>query len=373
MNGDSPPASVHERLGLLAVQAVPALLLAASLVFDLLTPNDITPTPVLAATPAVALGLFSLPGIAVTVAATVAVASTLLALHISQGRAVPAFFVEFASVLVVCATVLVLGAYKQRARHRFATLTTVAETAQRAVLPPAPRRVGQMPVSVSYRPARSEALVGGDAYAIEHTAHGVRLMIADVRGKGLGAIHTVAALTGAFRTAAYSEKSLEDIAEQLEYAFATDDDGPDAGESFATAVLVEIPDDQDRSASMINCGHPAPILLAEGTARLLEPCQPALPLGLGALTGTRTHASSEKVAVPPESTLVLYTDGVSEARDARGRFLDPLTTLDPDRNDPDTVTAALNDAVTRHTGGRLEDDTTVLAIQRPARASGPMN
>ena len=85
------------------------------------------------------------------------------------------------------------------------------------------------------------------------------------------------------------------------------------------------------------------------------------------------RAAGQRVHLPPGATLVLYTDGVSEARDAQGAFLDPVAVLDPSRNDPDAVTATLVEAVTRHAGGRPADDATILAVQRPALATAPVN
>lgn len=400
------------------VRAVPGLLLSGSLAFDLLTPAEITPTPVLAATPAVALGLYSLRGVLVTVAATLAAEGVLLAARLARlpQATSTAHLLDGLSVLLICAAVVVLGVGKQRAGRRMASLSTVAETAQRAVLPLAPERVGGMPVAVSYRAAHTDALVGGDAYAVEHTAHGVRLMIADVRGKGLGAVRTVAALVGAFRTAAHHTADLAQIAAQLEYALvetapglgdgaggapvgssaegaagaARSDELMDGivGENFATAVLAEIPASSGDELRIINLGHPAPILLADGKAQLIEPSRPALPLGLGGLAGlgapaglpaARTSSPVESVAFPPGASLVLYTDGLSEARDDAGTFLDPIAALgecvtqaersaEPGAErlpEPRQLIAALTAVVARHTGNRPQDDTTILALQRP--------
>ncbi len=78
----------------------------------------------------------------------------------------------------------------RRARH-------IAAVAQSAVF--APRRTADRR---RYVPAEDEAMIGGDLYVVQDTPHGVRVMVGDVRGKGLGAVSAVCADLGAFRYAA---------------------------------------------------------------------------------------------------------------------------------------------------------------------------
>ena len=71
----------------------------------------------------------------------------------------------------------------------------MAAVAQRAVLPTPPARLGDLHIDARYVPAESEALIGGDLYVVQSTPYGIRVMVGDVRGKGLGAVSAVSGIT----------------------------------------------------------------------------------------------------------------------------------------------------------------------------------
>src|ERR1700722_15336377 len=82
---------------------------------------------------------------------------------------------------------------QDRQELQMANMTSVAEAAQRAVLRPLPEQLGPLKLGVVYLAAAAEARVGGDLYEVTHTeGHGIRLIIGDVRGKGLGAVEVAA-------------------------------------------------------------------------------------------------------------------------------------------------------------------------------------
>ncbi|WP_308800345.1 PP2C family protein-serine/threonine phosphatase [Streptomyces sp. NEAU-H3] len=133
---------------------------------------------------------------------------------------------------------------------------------------------------------------------------------------------------GAFREAAEQEPTVEGVAQRLERALAREGlrrRALDAFEGFTTAVLAEVP----RGAAelrLVNRGHTEPLLLErDGRLHVLTPGEHALPLGMGELGAWPDRA--EIIDFPPGATLLLYTDGLSEARDARGRFYDPVARL----------------------------------------------
>ena len=132
-------------------------------------------------------------------------------------------------------------------------------------------------------------------------------------------------------------------------------------EDFVTAVFVEIL--PDRSAfRMANRGHPPPLLIHEGRVTALEPKEPSLPLGLGDLAGPVVPV--DRYELPPGATLVLFTDGIVEARDRTGAFFDPVPPLTgPLPTDPGAVLDAMLAALFRHTD-ELEDDAAALAVTR---------
>lgn len=88
-------------------------------------------------------------------------------------------------------------------------------------------------------------------------------------------------------------------------------------ERFATALLVEIPHGDSR-IEILNCGHPPPLLLNRGELRALEPTTPSPLLNLAELIGD--HYTIDTFDFAPGDLLLLYTDGIAEARARDGRF-----------------------------------------------------
>jgi serine phosphatase RsbU (regulator of sigma subunit) len=176
-------------------------------------------------------------------------------------------------------------------------------------------------------------------------------------------------LLGAFREAAHHHTTLPDLAAALEQSttryLADFEPAEEAGERFTTSLFVEVPD-QDSSTMLTSCGHPAPLLLrADGT--VTTPCvHPAPPLGVG-LPIADGH-SVDTLAFQAGDTLLLFTDGVIEARDTFGRFY-PL----PDRVarwtscGPRDLLHKIRRDLLSYVGGRLTDDAALVALQRKPR------
>ncbi|MFF7178676.1 SpoIIE family protein phosphatase [Streptomyces sp. NPDC008121] len=250
----------------------------------------------------------------------------------------------------------------QRERTLF-QVRLVADAAQKVVLSPLPRRFGSIELESLYVAAAAEARIGGDFYEVVDTPHGVRLLIGDVRGKGLPAVGAAAAIVNAFREAAYGETDMVDVARRLDagstrYNAAFPPEGP--MERFATALLVEIPHGGGR-IDVLNCGHPPPLLVNHGKVRILEPGTPSPPLSLAELIGD--HYTVDTFAFAPDDLLLLYTDGIAEARARDGEFF-PLAAwlrrqpLAPPRE----LLAALHHDLLRYSRGRLDDDIAALAV-----------
>nr|WP_280923712.1 SpoIIE family protein phosphatase [Streptomyces aureus] len=78
------------------------------------------------------------------------------------------------------------------------------------------------------------------------------------------------------------------------------------------------------------------------------------------------RSPARRECFPRGATLLLHTDGLSEARDERGEFFDPAAWLAGRAFPcPDALLTALSEAVRRHTGGTLADDMALLAVRRP--------
>ncbi|WP_078871642.1 PP2C family protein-serine/threonine phosphatase [Streptomyces caatingaensis] len=346
---------------------LPALLLVAGEVFASLTPPNYNSAPFFTAAPLVAASLLSARATAV-VAAIAVLASVDITVHRgspSTGESVT----ENVTVLTVSLLALGINRVVRRSDSRLRSARGIAEAAQRAVLPVPPARVGGLRIAARYVAAQADAGIGGDLYAVQDTPYGVRLIVGDVRGKGLGAVEAVAVVIGAFREAAEQERTLDGVAHRLESALRREGDrraNLDQFEGFTTAVLAEVPHGGTRRLRLVNRGHPPPLLLhPDGSVGETHPRTPALPLGMGDLGEGDWPDRVEEWDFPPGTTLLLFTDGVTEARDAAGVFYDPrerLTGLQS--RSPDGLLDFLAADVARHAGGHTDDDMALLAVHR---------
>ncbi|MEW1997944.1 PP2C family protein-serine/threonine phosphatase [Streptomyces coelicoflavus] len=362
-----PPPRRRTGYGRAFVHALPVLLIAVAILYDIFTPRYFTAGPLYTAAPLVAAPLYSRRGTALT---GVAVVVSVIGLQIGKGVI---HYVDSLTELITIATVAVLAVLVngmvRRSSERLVSVREIAEAAQRAVLPEPAGRIGGFEIAVCYEAAQADAFIGGDLYAVQDSARGVRLIVGDVRGKGMGAVAAVAVVIGAFREAAEQEATLEAVAQRLERALAregTRRDGLDAFEGFTTALLAELPHG-DGTVRIVNRGHPPPLLLyPDGTLDTLPARESALPLGMGDLGVWPDRA--EEADFPGGATLLLYTDGLTEARDARGEFYDPQTRLAGRVfRHPVTLLDTLAEDVRRHSGGGMADDMALLAVRRPRR------
>jgi serine phosphatase RsbU (regulator of sigma subunit) len=343
---------------------LPAALIAAGIAVDLSVSPAYTPAAIFAAVPLVSAALL---GVRATVAYAVAAAGTLLLLFAlvgtpPRGEAVA----QTTTVFTVAALAVGISVVLSRSRRRLVSARGIAAVAQLAVVPEPPGRLGPLDVAARYEAAEEDALIGGDLYAAQETPHGVRLLVGDVRGKGLGSVEAVVALLGTFREAAEEEATLEGLTARLERALEREAgrrEGLDRTEGFTTAAVAEVPSGAPDRLRLLNRGHPPPLLLTGGATRYLEPAVPALPLGLGEL-GAR-HDRVEETPFPPGAQLLLYTDGLSEARDADNRFYDPAARLSGRTfPGPGALLDALVEDVRAHSGGVVKDDMALLAVRR---------
>ncbi|MCI0385947.1 PP2C family protein-serine/threonine phosphatase [Streptomyces sp. CNQ085] len=354
---------------------LPLLLILLGAGITLLTPDRLIVGAPFAAAILLTASLWTLRGTVYTVAAVLA---TEIVLLLASGRSADEVVVRMATNTTVALLALVINRVLARSDVDLASARRVSEAVQLAVLPVPPGRVGELRIAVRYEAAQAHTRIGGDLYGAERTPYGLRMMVGDVRGKGLGAVGTVTVLLGAFREAAEAEEDLAAVADRVEHALlrraAQLGAGPGRSEEFATAVFAEVPADAPGSLRLVNRGHPPPVLLTgEGEVRLLEPDPEAyaLPLGLSGLTGASESGRTGPVAFPPGSLLLLHTDGLTEARNAADVFYDLGKGLRERRfSEPAALLDHLLAEVGAHTGGHRGDDMALMAVMR-GQASPP--
>jgi phosphoserine phosphatase RsbU/P len=256
-------------------------------------------------------------------------------------------------VLMVCALAVIVAVIRARRENR---LIAIADRVQRAILRPLPAEVGGIAFASRYQSATPGTLVGGDLYDLTMTQFGPRLIIGDVKGKGLDAVGRCALVIATFRELAFAEPDLVRLAEQVDARLA----GEMGIEDFVTAIFAEFGSGEVR---LVNCGHPSPVKtgpsVTSGELEIIGLEQGALPLGL------QPKPARQDVVLKPGDRLLFYTDGLVESRDRSGRFLELDHRVAAALAGPD-LDACLHDVgglLLAHTGDRLCDDVLLVACE----------
>lgn len=353
-----------------ALVVIPLVLIVTVCVVDVLSPPHIHLGPLLVAAPAITVA-FAGARVTALMGVLAVVAQVLIgALRgVLPTANIQAQITALIVVSVVCVTLCVVRDRRERQLHR---VRSVAEAAQSVLLQPLPARSGPLWIAALYIPAEEEADLGGDLYAAARTVHhSTRLLIGDVRGNGLAAINNAALLLGAFRAAAHRQATLPRLAVHLDAAFRWEtsqwrpEAEEDTNEDFATAMLLDIPD-HDPVVHLISCGHPPPLLLRGNSLTPLLPEASHLPIGFGGIFGTDAY-DVQTFPFEAGDLLLLYTDGVIEARNPEGVFY-PFIERAPEwtKDDPHELLRLLQDDLLAHVHGHLDDDAAVVAIRRLA-------
>jgi serine phosphatase RsbU (regulator of sigma subunit) len=271
--------------------------------------------------------------------------------------------VNVAGIALATGIAAAVATLRQRQAERIAELARLATVAQQAVLRPLGPQVGTLAVAGRYISATAAADIGGDLYEALDTPYGVRIIVGDVRGKGLDAVRLASIVLGSYRHVAFERADLRAIVADLDRAVARSV----GEEDFVTAVLVE---ERGGTLTIVNCGHPAPLLLRRGAAVPLDPPATAPPLGFMPVVQARVER------LEPADRLLMFTDGLGEARRdgeyfptaerawgllGHGRVADGL--------------ASLETALVEWVRGRLDDDIALVLMEYagadPASSSAP--
>jgi phosphoserine phosphatase RsbU/P len=227
-----------------------------------------------------------------------------------------------------------------------------AQAIQRALLPAMLPSMAGVGLAARWEPALA---FGGDCYdALRLTDTHLAISIADVCGKGLPAALLMSNLLASLRAFAASERAPRDVVTSVNRALCRQKDL----RRFVT-LFYALYDSTTRVLTYTNAGHNPPLVLRRDGS-----CE-RLPIG-GTVTGIFDEGTFEEgtVTLAPGDRLVLYTDGITEARSASGdEFEDVglLRTLDRCRHlDAQSMVDTIFGDVGAFAGGRLQDDATAV-------------
>jgi serine phosphatase RsbU (regulator of sigma subunit) len=240
----------------------------------------------------------------------------------------------------------------------------LAHDIQMAMLPRAFPELAGLDVHAALRPARS---VGGDLYDVVADGHGLWLLAGDVSGKGIGAALFMAVTKTLFRAVAPGAASVAELVSRMNGELARDNERA----MFVTAFAARL-EPATGELEYVNAGHNPTYRLAAGgaVATLPGPVDPAL----GAVEG---HAyRSSRVRLGLGDALLLYTDGVVEARNAAGEEFHGLrleSYLGGCReHGARTIVEGLLQRLDEFVGDAPQyDDVTVLALRWLGESAGP--
>ena len=234
----------------------------------------------------------------------------------------------------------------------------IAETLQRSLLPERLPPIDGVEMAARYVPGGRGAAIGGDWYDVLERPDGrVALVVGDVAGHGLRAAASMGQLRNAFRAYGMVEASPAEVVARINRLVMS------GVEQVMATVLYLVLDRETGEVSFSAAGHPPPLVIAPGGSSFLEGGR-SVPIGAADPAVFRESTA----VLPPGSSLLLYTDGLVERRDA------PLD----DRLDQLAAVAAgadddLTDLCERVLSGVLgdgdpEDDVALLAV-RPLPAT----
>jgi serine phosphatase RsbU (regulator of sigma subunit) len=243
-------------------------------------------------------------------------------------------------------------------RQRRDGLDHVAHTLGRSLLPDALPAVAGLELASAYRPVVENSEAGGDFYDAFALPSGFWLVVGDVCGKGAEAAALTAMVRHSIRALAFQLRSPAAVLGTVNEVMLSHD----LLGRFATAIVARIDlSSRPARATVASAGHPAPLLLDPGG---YADCPPVRGTLLGVLP--QPALQDCEIALPPGATLILYTDGLTDAG-APTRALSPAELCGRlahhAGSPPEELTQSLEElAVSRGAPG-LRDDIAILAAR----------
>jgi phosphoserine phosphatase RsbU/P len=191
--------------------------------------------------------------------------------------------------------------------------------------------------------------IGGDFFDAVNTDEGLAVVLADVSGKGVSAALLASTLQGMIYSQLTAGMPLIDIVVAANRFFTH----KHIGEKYATLIIARVR--RDGELEYVNCGHVPPLLVCNN--EVIRPPHGNLPVGL---LGDATY-ESDHVSLHGGDRLILVTDGVTEAENARGDFFED-SRLEAVAAKGATL-ENIFEAVANFCGGTpLSDDCTVVEL-----------
>ncbi|MFJ3159885.1 PP2C family protein-serine/threonine phosphatase [Streptomyces kanasensis] len=259
---------------------------------------------------------------------------------------------------------------KRRSSDSHARLTrtqplNIAAEMQWHLMPPRSYADGRVMIAAAMEPAYA---ISGDAYDYATAGHVVHLSILDAMGHDTAAGLTAHLAMGACRNARRQGAGLVEISERIEEALIEQYHQ----RRYATGILADL-DTRTGVLTWVNRGHHPPVIIRGGRWGTHLSCRPAHPMG----TDLGLPVTLCQDQLEPGDRLVLYTDGITEARGAGDqefglrRFTDFLVRRHADGLPVPETLRRLVHAVLEYHDGRLQDDATVLFCEWLGPAAHP--
>jgi hypothetical protein len=236
---------------------------------------------------------------------------------------------------------------------------------QRAFIPATSPQIAGWDIWLYTQPANE---VGGDLVDyLRLNEHRLHLALADVAGKGLGAALLMSKLQATLRAVAPNFRSLAELATQVNEILCRDG----LPNRFASLVYLELESNSDR-VRLLNAGHLPPIILSASEMEIMPQGSPALGLQPNSLF------HEQRIALQPGDILLIYSDGLTEARNEAGEFYGEQRLLQFLQLAPDLSPLELGQRLLAEVEGfiaraRRFDDLSLIILKRTAGSSGQLS
>jgi len=264
-------------------------------------------------------------------------------------------YVEMSRLEVDYTASVCIDHYTEDQRRKLENELELSQKVQRALLPQQIPDLPGLELAAFTQPAR---IVGGDYFDFFHFKDGSPgLVIADVMGKGVAASLLMASLQASLRILVTEEEEPREVVKRLNYLFCHNINLT----KFVTLFLARYEPDS-KTLNYCNAGHNPPLLFGNQKSRWLQSTSPAIGLV------ENFQFESAVITLVPGDILLLYTDGVTEARNpgeeefGTDRLADILTANA--RLSPRELVTSVRRSIQEFTNGEsLEDDTTIVVVK----------